>query len=364
MLHPRMLETEPSTEPSGQAPAPEGPRGRPGLKILVGVLVVVLALAAVGVGYYRWCQGASGPQEDIRVEIPEGTSGDRVISLLHERGVIRCDLVARFIVRRRGLSDSFVAGTYDLQSNMTLDQALEALAAGPLGPETVEITIPEGWRLTQIAERVADELGVPKGRFLKLAQSGRYALPPYLPRGTETVEGFLFPKTYEFVEEEVSADGVIRRLVEQFGKEVEGLPWRRARELGVTPYEVVVIASMIEREARVPEERPLVAAVVYNRLARGMTLGIDATIQYVDPDPSNGLTESDLAIDSPYNTRLHSGLPPTPIASPGLESIRAALFPADVDYLYYVLCEQDGPGRHRFSASEGEFLANRAECLE
>jgi UPF0755 protein len=129
----------------------------------------------------------------------------------------------------------------------------------------------------------------------------------------------------------------------------------------VTPYQIVTVASMIEREARVPEDRPLIAAVIYNRLDRGMDLGIDATVEYIDPDPENGLTASDFRIHSPYNTRLHPGLPPTPIASPGLASLQAALDPAKVGYLYYVLCGADG--HHVFSTSYDQFVKDKARCL-
>ena len=150
-------------------------------------------------------------------------------------------------------------------------------------------------------------------------------------------------------------------LLAQFEEQAADLPWESADQLGVTPYEVVTIASMIEREAAVPNERPLVAAVIYNRLEEGMTLGIDATLQYIDPNPEDGLTQSDLAIDSPYNTRLHKGLPPTPIASPGRDSLAAALEPADEPFLYYVLCGEDGS--HEFSVDYDTFLADKARCL-
>ena len=160
-----------------------------------------------------------------------------------------------------------------------------------------------------------------------------------------------------------TSGSIIRLLLGQFQKEVQDLPWGNASKLGVTPYQVVTIASMIEREAKLDKERPLIAAVIYNRLKINMPLAIDATIQYIDPDPSNGLTDSDLAIESPYNTRLHPGLPPTPIASPRLKSVEAALNPADVSYLYYVLCPKDGPGKHRFSTSYNDFINNKNECL-
>jgi UPF0755 protein len=147
----------------------------------------------------------------------------------------------------------------------------------------------------------------------------------------------------------------------QFEEEAESLPWDNAEDLGVTPYEIVIIASMIEEEAALDEERAVIAGVIYNRLDEGMVLGIDATLLYDDPTPDGQLSASDLEYDSPYNTRIHGGLPPTPIASPGLPSLRAALSPADVPYLYYVLCGADGA--HRFSVDYDTFLADKAECL-
>jgi UPF0755 protein len=203
-------------------------------------------------------------------------------------------------------------------------------------------------------------LGIPQKRFLASAERQGWTLPPYLPKGRGT-EGFLFPKTYEFVKADTSADDVVTKLLDQFDTEAKALPWKNAEKLGVSPYEAVIIASMIEREARVESDRPKIAAVIYNRLAAGMTLGIDATLLYDDPTPDGELSASDLRSNSPYNTRVHAGLPPTPIASPGLPSLRAALSPADVPYLYYVLCGADG--HHRFSVDYSTFLHDKAVCL-
>ncbi len=223
------------------------------------------------------------------------------------------------------------------------------------------MTIPEGYTVDDIAEVLHEELGLPAKQVVAAATDGRRSLPPYLPEGSDTTEGFLFPNTYEFFTKGTDAGEVVDVLLEEFDEQVRDLPWHNADELGVTPYEIVTIASMIEREASIPEERPLVAAVVYNRLEIGEILGIDATLRYIDPNPDDGLTESDLAIDSPYNTRLYEGLPPTPIANPGIDSIRAALEPADSDVRYYVLCGDDGS--HEFSSDYERFLADKERCL-
>jgi UPF0755 protein len=259
------------------------------------------------------------------------------------------------------MQEKIRTGTYRLTTGMTLDAALEVLTTPPPKVRTVSLLIPEGFRLTQIAARVQKELKIPAKRFLKEVDSGRYSLPPYLPEGKRTSEGFLFPKTYEFVKADLSARLVARKLLEQFGKEAGDLPFDRADALGVTPYQVVIIASMIEEEARVPKDRALISGVIYNRLERGMTLGIDATLLYDDPTPDGQLSSSDLEYDSPYNTRIHPGLPPTPIASPGAASLRAALEPAQTDFLFYVLCGKDG--HHRFARTEREHIRNVHDCL-
>jgi UPF0755 protein len=243
---------------------------------------------------------------------------------------------------------------------MDPNTAFAALTTAPPAVPTVDVTIPEGYRLTQIAARVQEDLRIPARKFLA-ADDGTWSLPPYLPKG-KPLEGFLFPNTYEFAKRGTNPNDVIRRLLDEFGSIAKDLPWKEAEDrTGLSAYELVIVASMIEEEAGVDRDRPLIASVIYNRLRDGMALGIDATLQYVDPDPSNGLTESDFHIDSPYNTRERVGLPPTPIASPGEKSLRAALEPADTDYLYYVLCGEDG--HHAFSTDYDQFLRDKAQCL-
>jgi len=362
MLPPRMQETAPPSAgtPPGRHRAAR--RTRRGLRIGL-VLVVLLAGAGVATArYYDWCQGASGPREPIAFEVAEGASGSEIVDGLHRRGVLRCGLVSKWHLRRSGLEDEFRAGAFELTTNMTPDEAFGLLTTPPDPAPTVRLTIPEGFRLTQIAERVQDELGIGSSRFLRAIERGDWSLPPYLPEGNESPEGFLFPETYQFLERETTAEDVIRRLLEQFGTEAETLPWDNADALGVTPYEIVVIASMIEEEAALEEERAVIAGVIYNRLEIGMTLGIDATLLYDDPTPDGQLSFSDLEFDSPYNTRIHAGLPPTPISSPGLASLQAALEPAETEFFFYVLCGEDG--RHEFAVTNAEHEQNRVLCDE
>jgi cell division protein YceG involved in septum cleavage len=227
------------------------------------------------------------------------------------------------------------------------------------GPPAVKLLIPEGKTRLQIAQ-LAAHAGL-KGSYRRAARTSPLLNPVSYgaPRGTPDLEGFLFPATYD-----VSKGAPAARLVEEqltafqenFGSEYA----KRAKALGLTPYELLVVASMIEREALVPSDRAKIAAVIYNRLKAGIPLGIDAAIYYAVESAKNiptytrELTTSQLQIDSPYNTRTRKGLPPTPISNPGVASIQAAARPARVSYLYYVL-GADGCGEQRFASTEAKF---------
>jgi len=357
----RTMRSDPPLAPP-RAPASRARRAGRGVgAILVGLAMIAVLVGGATLGYYRWCQGAGGPQRPVNFSVAPGATAIETVNAMNDRGIVRCGgTAARVMLGVRGGASAIEAGQYQLTTNMTPDDALKVLEKGPPPVPVVDVTIPEGYRLTQIAARVAAELKIPAKQFLNVADNGTFSLPPYLPKNATSLEGFLFPKTYEFDKRGTTSKDVISTLLDQFRQEARSLPWANAKQLGVTPYQVVTIASMIEREAQIPADRPKIAAVIYNRLAKNMTLGIDATLQYVDPNPSDGLTASDLRIDSPYNTRLHKGLPPTPIASPGMPSLRAALEPAQTNDLYYVLCGADG--HHEFATTYARFLQLKAQC--
>jgi UPF0755 protein len=245
-----------------------------------------------------------------------------------------------------------------------------ARPAGAAQSPTLRIVFPEGFSVRQMTDRVAEVRRIairrrnvtPRLTGAAYAAAARRARPPtefrrYLRR--PSVEGFLFPSLYEF-ERHTPAERLVANQVAAFTRAWASVDLRPAHARGRTPYEVLVIASMIERETVAPEERRLVAAVVYNRLARAMPLGIDATLRYALGVPgTRPLTRKHLASDSPYNTRRFKGLPPTPIGNPGLASIRAAARPANVDYLYYVR-KPDGV-HHFFTADEEEFCRKARE---
>ncbi len=217
----------------------------------------------------------------------------------------------------------------------------------PPEPEmrTFTLTIPEGYSRAQTAE-LAREAGL-RGDYLK-ASKGQ--------------EGFLFPDTYE-LEKGASVNDLVQLQRQTFEQRMAGVDMRYARSKNLTERDVVTIASMVEEEAQLEEERPLVAAVIYNRLHEGIPLGIDATVRFATGNYTQPLTESELATDSPYNTRVNAGLPPGPISSPGLASLEAAARPADVDYLYYVV-KPGTCGEHAFSNADAEFQEDVARYNE
>ncbi|HJP66080.1 MAG TPA: endolytic transglycosylase MltG [Actinomycetota bacterium] len=339
--------------PRRSNPRPPRRRRRRGLVILLSLIVVLVGAAVAIGGYYQWAIGASGPQKPVVLIIPPGATGSDVADLLKDKGIIRNTTAFKLFARFRGFSSGFEAGKYDLKTNLSVQDVIDILKEGPI-VESVRATFPEGLTVDQMADRAHQQLGIKASAFAKLAKSGDFSLDPYLPEGTKTVEGFLFPSTYDFLKD-VDAKGAIDRMLQEFKTQAAKLPWQNAKALHVTPYEVVVIASMIEREARVQADRPKIAAVIYNRLKIDMPLGIDATVRYAVDKPTGPLTQSDLHVDSPYNTRQVAGLPPTPIASPGLASLQAALSPAKADYLYFLVVDPS-TGRHEFTDSYQEFL--------
>ena len=343
---------------------------RVGLIVLFVVFLLLVGGVVAANSYYQGCRRA--PEADGRTvafEVPEGASGEVVLERLHAEGLVPCDgVIGNLLLRGTGRAGEIRAGNHELAVGMDLDEIMDVLTAPPPEVRTITLTVPEGLRVESpvegrddIAARVADQLGLSAERFRTLAQSGKYGLEPYVEAG-QSLEGFLFPKTYEFVRKGLDEETVLEGMLEQFRIEAEALDLvRRAETLGLTPYELVVVASMIEKEYGVADDGPLIAGVIDNRLELGMTLGIDATLLYDDPTPDGSLSSADLEFDSPYNTRMHGGLPPTPIASPGAAALGWALDPADTEFLYYVLCSDEGA--HRFSRTYDEHLRYVDECL-
>ncbi|MFN2488498.1 MAG: endolytic transglycosylase MltG [Actinomycetota bacterium] len=309
----------------------------------------LLFLRSIGV------TGRSDPGRRVEVVVPDGASASDIGTLLEDAGVVRSALGFRLATYLDGGAGDIQAGSYRLRRGLTARAALGALTRGP-EIEVVTITFPEGSWLTDFARVVTKDTGLSGDRFLRLARSGRVR-SKLRPRSVDTLEGLLWPSTYE-VGEDAGVRSLLERLVAESEAQVEEVDLARLRGMGLSPYEAVIVASLIEAEARVPSDRSKIAAVILNRLGAGMPLGIDATVAYAIGERGADLTVSDLAVDSPYNTRKHAGLPPTPIGAPGRASLEAAAAPAAGEWLYFVVSDCDG--RHAFSETYDEFLADKA----
>lgn len=323
------------------------------LSVLFGLFVVL----AIGGFVYLGSIGvntSSDPGKKVEVVIPTGASAEEVGKELESTGVIESAFGFRVAAYLEGGAEDIQAGRYELPTGLSANDALAALLEGPI-VEFVNVTFPEGSWLTDFARILDENTHIDGDEFLRLTTKGKIS-SKYRPSDVATMEGLLFPSTYQIVEND-DARSVAERLAGEFEKQADKIDFSQAEALGVTPYEAVTIASMIEAEAQLDEERPMVARVIYNRIDQGMKLEIDATVQYAIGEHKEELTLSDLDVDSPYNTRKFEGLPPTPIGAPGLASLEAALNPADGPWLFYVL--NDCEGHHAFSESYDEFLRNK-----
>jgi UPF0755 protein len=298
---------------------------------------------------------ASAPAPDPHgpstlVVISPGDNASAIATVLQERGVI--DDAGRFgdYVKSKSEGSAFKAGTYTFRAGTGYDAIIARLNAGPAAGYS-RLLIPEGYRLTEIEARVG-HLGIDGHAY---AAAVRAAVPPPGFGHHVNMEGFMFPATYQVRPHELPSTLVSQQLA-AFKAAFAHVDMSYARSKNLTPYDVLVIASMIEREARVPGDRAKVAAVIYNRLRLGMSLGIDATILYHLGSWTATIHASDIADPEPYNTRIHKGLPPTPICNPGLASLQAAAHPAHVDYLYYVAIP--GKAAQYFTASAADFHAH------
>lgn len=335
------------------------------------IALAVLTVLALVAGWFAWSwvQGkidpAGGPGDEVLVEIPAGTGTAAIGDILAEEGVISDATVWDWYTKLNDVP-TIQAGSYRLRLNSSFSEAIDALAEDPLPPDSRLVTVPEGLTQAQIAGRLADpDKGVPGFTVegVQAALNDPSVRSPMLPADQPLLEGTLFPETYA-VEDDVTEVEFIQKMVAQFGEvaaevDLEG----RAAALGYSPYEVLIIASMIEREAGTTADGPKVARVIYNRMADGEALYIDATSCYPTGEFPCQVGEA-VAGESPYDTRTNVGLPPTPIASPGQASIEAALAPAEGDWKWYVVDAVANDGSSVFTNDYDEFLAAKERCAE
>ena len=321
--------------------------------VLVGILLVWFLVA-----FFQPFAGDGDGGEPVSVDIPEGASAGEIAKILDEAGVVSNARLFEWRLKLAGKSDEVQADSYTLASGMSYGAAIDRLT-GETADTTTSITIPEGLSRDQIAADVLPE-GISSEEYLQLTEAA--------PKGFDTarygakndnLEGFLFPATYD-----LGPNGGAQQLVSQqlqaFEDNIARVDMSYAKKKNLTVYDVLIIASMIDKEVQVPQERDDVAAVIYNRLSMGIPLGIDATTRYETQNYTEQITNETLQKDTPYNTRLNAGLPPTPIGNPGLAAIKAAARPANVNYIYFVV-KPGTCGEHSFTASEAEFEKLAAE---
>jgi len=316
------------------------------LYILIGIVLSISLIT------YLWWKQALEPLDPTnKTPVIFAISPDepirRVAERLQKQGLIRSAVAFFLLARFGGIDADIQAGDFRLYPSMDLFSITDTLTHGTLD---VWVTIPEGWRNEEIALKLAQELSIPEAEFLKASR-----------------EGYMFPDTY-LIPKEASASAAVNIFLTNFNKKVTDTEKNKAQQKGLTLDELIIIASLVEREARLAEDRPLVASVILNRLNIGMKLDIDATVQYAlgyQPGQKswwkNNLTLEDLRFDSSYNTYINQGLPPTPICNPGLAAIKAVLEAPSTEYLFYI---SDSSGKIHLAKTAEEHNANISKYLK
>ena len=346
-------------ESAEQAPAAPPASPRPPRSTLFRVAVgagAVLALVAAWFLFSLFQPFKGEGEGEVRVQIPTGASVTQIGDILEENDVIASAFFFRARVTLGGSRGDLKPGSYRLKRDMSYSAAIDALSEGP-PKDIVTITIPEGRSRPEVAA-IVEEAGLTGNYEQATVRSSGLDLSRYKAGGAADLEGFLFPATYE-LKRGASVEDLVSKQIAAFKEQFAAVDLREAKRKNLTPYDVLIIASMVEREASLDQDRPLVASVIYNRLRAGMPLGIDATIRFALGNWTEPLKQSELASPSPYNTRTNVGLPPGPIGNPGLESIEAAANPAESDYLFFVV-KPCGEGEHAFSETDAEFQADVA----
>ena len=341
----------------GGAPRAPG-RGRTCLQLIVVLIFLLPAMigipAVVGYAYldHQLHTPANPGSGKVRFVVPPGSSFAQVADTLHQAGLIDNAIVFRLYARYQRLDRSVEAGEYELSRNLNMQQILTALQTAV--PREIFITVPEGYTIQKTAARLDQIGGSIKGAdYLDLAQHGNfdYDFLRGRPAGA-SLEGFLFPDTY-LVPRDASAKQLITLQLDQFGRTWTADRKAAAGRRKLSVREVVTLASIVEREARFDVDRGLVASVFYNRLAINMPLQADATVLYAKGVWQAGVTQEDRKVDSPYNTYLHAGLPPGPIANPGVRTIDAVLAPPTTTYIYYL---SDPQGHNHYATTYDQFV--------
>ena len=299
---------------------------------------------------------ADQQEKKIIVKIRDGSSTAEIADRLSEKGVIKSTLKFRILARLRDYDDKLRPGSYEFTADMTDDEVFAKLLSGE--KKMVKFTVPEGFGVKEIAERLYNLDLADKDEFLKAAKN--FAPYDYMKKHDNVfyaAEGFLFPETYA-VENDMDINDILKLMTQTFDEKLTPEMRKQAQEMNLSIYDLITLASLVEREVRFPEDRPIVAQVLLKRLKLNMPLQTDASLQYLMDTPKEEVSIADTQIDSPYNTYQHAGLPPGPIANPGIESIKAVLHPAATDYLYFV-ADKRGHNHYAFTYEEHLNLVNQ-----
>ncbi|MCG7382862.1 endolytic transglycosylase MltG [Paenibacillus sp. ACRRY] len=339
-----------------------------GKVIIIVLLIIVIAAGGAGAAVWNMMRPVEASADPVVFEIKSGSGTSQIADQLEQEGLVRSGLAFKGYLKWKKQGSSFMAGTYSMNPGVSYDEIISKLNSGEVVPEEmVKFTIPEGYTVLQMADKLSAEGVVDREEFIKLANdpsSFDVDIIKDIPVDEElryVLEGYLFPETYE-LKKGSSTHDVMKRMLEEFQTKINTIPdlesKLKARNLSL--HELLTIASLVEREVVVDEERALVAGVIDNRIKQDMKLEIDATVQYLLDKPKARLLFKDLKVQSPYNSYLNKGLPPGPIASPSLESIEAALAPEASDYLFYVT-KKDGSSGHLFAKTYKEHQQNIAK---
>ena len=326
--------------------------------ILVGVVLVFAdpSVARIEKPPEQSAETPTVEERRINVKIQEGLSTAEIADRLAEKGVISSSLKFRILARLRGYDDKLRPGSYSFTANMPDDDVFAKLLTGE--KKLIKFTVPEGFGVKEIAERLYNLDLVNRDDFLQAAEN--FAPYDYMRKRKDVffaAEGFLFPDTYT-VESDMEIDELLDLMAGTFDQQLKPEMRVQAEKMGLSVYDLITLASLVEREVRFPEDRPIVAQVLLKRLKLNMPLQTDATLQYLMDAPKEEVSIADTQIDSPYNTYQHVGLPPGPIANPGMASIEAVLHPADTDYLYFV-ADRRGHNHYAYTYEEHLNLVNR-----
>ena len=330
------------------------------------VIFLLLLITVAGSSFWIYSSLNKPHQHDKTnkyIVIPKGSTPNEIIGKLNAEGIIASELPTLIYLRTFGDSGKLQAGEYQFNSPISPMQVLKELESGE--ERTTKITIPEGFTRFDIAKRIAEKFpqNPPVDDKAILNLMNDTSLIKDFDSNAKNLEGYLYPSTYSFPRDAKPPE-IIKKMVEQFFKEWKPEYSERAKQLGRKPREIVTIASLIETESGVESERPIVASVIYNRIAKNIPLGIDQTAVYIAKMQNRWdgvINKSDLEVDSPYNTRRFGGIPPGPISSVSESAINAALNPAKTDYIFYVRNVQKNDGSHNFYASAADFERGKAE---